>query len=114
VRVTIPFAERTTFGGYGLSALFAQPGYQSKFYSAGGRSVPDVAMESTPGIAVCQATAKNPSGCYAVAGTSLATPLFAGVWALVSQAWTDAFHSAKSMGSDFAHVGLGSARLSIL
>ncbi|HXP85508.1 MAG TPA: IPT/TIG domain-containing protein [Bryobacteraceae bacterium] len=123
-------------GGYGISTIFpTEPGYQSKLYpSAGGRSVPDVSAESEPGIVVCQATTKNPSGCYPIAGTSLATPLWAGYWALVNQAWNDAagtpsgpsgadgylyyypkaFHSAASMGSDFAHVGLGSPDVTTL
>ena len=119
-------------GGFGVSTIFtAEPAYQSKLYAgAGGRSVPDVAAYAFPGINICEG-----SSCETVSGTSLATPLWAGVWALLNQASSDScggftsaafngylysfsgsgvFHSAGSMGSDFRHVGLGSPNITPL
>jgi len=114
-------------GGYGVSTIFTtEPAYQNKLYAkAGGRSVPDVAAYAFPGVNICQG-----SVCATVGGTSLSSPLWAGVWALLNQASSDScgammesatfngylygfsgsgvFHSASSMGSDFQHVGLGS------
>jgi len=128
-------------GGFGVSTIFkSEPTYQSKQYpGAGGRSVPDVSAYAFLGIVICQtaaATSGNPDGCGAVGGTSLATPLWAGVWALLNQASADScggtwesatfngylynfsgsgvFHSSGSMGSDFAHVGLGSPNITAL
>lgn len=118
-------------GGYGVSQFVPEPSYQSTFYpGATGRSEPDVAMEAAPGIVVCQASATVSPNCTGVVGgTSLATPLMAAIWTLVTQADEDAtglasvaangylykypheFHPASSMtgtGNDFAHVGLGS------
>ena len=68
--------------------------------------------------------------CFRVVGTSLAAPLWAGIWTLANEAQIDAtggpagsaangffysipnaFHKASSMtgtGNGFAHVGLGS------
>lgn len=110
-------------GGFGVSAYLPRPGFQS-FLSVGGRSVPDVSIEATPGIPVCQGTV-----CGSFFGTSLSAPLWGGIWAIASQANMDtigfawspaggsfyefpkAFHAAKSMtgtGNDFYHVGLGS------
>jgi len=122
----------TTAGGFGVSTIFTtEPAYQGELYAgAGGRSVPDVAAYAFPGINICQG-----SGCQTVGGTSLATPLWAGVWALLNQASnescssftsatfngylydfssTGAFHSAASMGGDFRHVGLGSPNITSL
>jgi hypothetical protein len=124
-----------TGGGFGISTLFTEPSYQSALDpSLGGRSVPDVSAESQPGIIICQATTKIPAGCYAIGGTSLATPLWAGIWALMNEAYINetggpgrsagyngtiynyskSFHSGASMGSDFEHVGLGSPNITSL
>jgi kumamolisin len=131
-------------GGYGLSQFIPQPPYQSKLYSSTSwRSVPDVAIEAAPSVAVCQATATQSPACgistsgipWDIGGTSLAAPLWAGTWAIASQAARDAgtplgsgangilytvqngFHSPGSMsgpGHDFAHVGLGSPKMAKL
>jgi hypothetical protein len=120
-------------GGFGVSQYIfpALPDYQSPFTSASGRSIPDVSMDANPntGIGVCQAYGASSPNCFLEGGTSLAAPLWAGVWALASQAQVDAagyvitsalgtfyqypsaFHKAASMtgaGDDFSHVGLGS------
>src|SRR5262249_13171730 len=93
------------------------------------RSVPDVAAPADPvnGLLICQADAGGcPTGGL-FGGTSMAAPMWAAFTALLNQAHgsnfgfmnthlyplagSTAFHSAVSMGSDFAHVGLGSPNL---
>jgi hypothetical protein len=120
-------------GGYGVSKYFSTPAYQNGLNAAGMRSVPDVAASADPasnGFAICQADEGGcPSG-YLNGGTSRSTPEWAAFAALLNQslgtrlgalnphmypfANTSAFHSAASMGSDFAHVGLGSPNLDAL
>ena len=90
------------------------------------RSIPDVAIDADPvqGLQICQA---DLGGCLSgrrFGGTSMAAPEWAAYAAALNAmlgsnlgnanlrlyplANTNAFHSAASMGSDFAHVGLGS------
>lgn len=115
-------------GGYGVSRFFARPAFQNGFTSSSFRSVPDVAINADPatvGLMICQASHGGcPSGLL-YGGTSFAAPLWAALHARLVQALgedlgdlnqtlyplanTPAFHNAASMGSDFAHVGLGSA-----
>ncbi len=119
-------------GGFGVSALFPRPAYQNGLSAAATRSVPDVASNADPhkGVQICQAAAGGcPSGLY-YGGTSKSAPSWAAFAAMLNQtqgsnlgffnpliyplANTDAFHTAASMGSDFAHVALGSPNLSRL
>ncbi|HJT99121.1 MAG TPA: Ig-like domain-containing protein, partial [Rhodanobacteraceae bacterium] len=115
-------------GGFGVSRYFSRPAFQNGFTSATMRSVPDVAINADPatvGVMICQASAGGcPSGLL-YGGTSFAAPLWAALHARLVEALgedigdanqalyplaeTAAFHDAASMGSDFAHVGLGSA-----
>jgi len=74
--------------GGGTSALFARPAYQDGVNSSPNRAVPDVAMDADPttGMLVGE-TQKFPKGVvkydeYRIGGTSLASPLFAGMTAL--------------------------------
>ena len=113
-------------GGFGVSRFFSRPAYQANLNSNAMRSVPDVAVSADPsdGVQLCEASAGGcPTGLF-YGGTSLAAPTWAGFAALLNQArgsnlgnlnaliyplaGTNAFHGAASMGSDFAHVGLGS------
>ncbi len=114
-------------GAFGVSAYFPTPSYQDPYTSASGRSVPDISADAGAGIIMCQAAVS--STCHDVGGTSLATPTWASVWAIASQAITDAglpsvsasgsyfykmptaLHAPSTMtgpGNDFSHVGLGS------
>ena len=119
-------------GGFGISRFFARPSYQTTFSSASGRSIPDVVTQADPanGVTLCQADAGGCPTASLYGGTSMAAPIWAAFTALVNQARgsnlgfvnsqvyglanTGAFHSAASMGSDFAHVGLGSPNVNAL
>jgi subtilase family serine protease len=76
--------------GGGESSLFPQPVYQAGITPAGARGVPDVAMDADPttGMLVGE-TQTFPDGVYydqyRIGGTSLASPLFAGMTALALQ-----------------------------
>ena len=76
--------------GGGESALFGQPSYQAGVTPAGARGVPDVAMDGDPttGMLVGE-TQTFPDGVYydqyRIGGTSLSSPLFAGMTALAFQ-----------------------------
>jgi len=121
-------------GGFGVSQYIPQPGYQSSLYQGEKfRSVPDVSAEAKPGIIVCQAsTTESPNCTNLTWGTSLAAPLWAGIWALNGQVsvhaggntktasngflykFPDAFHTPASMNgpdNDFQHLGLGSPNI---
>ena len=120
-------------GGFGVSLFFPQPAYQSSVFSGGTmRSIPDVAAPADPtfGIGICEADAGGcPTGSL-YGGTSFATPIWAAVTALLNQAAghqlgflnpilyplanTPVFHSAASMGTDMAHVGLGSPNVNLM
>jgi subtilase family serine protease len=77
--------------GGGTSALFARPAYQNGVTSDPNRQVPDVAMDGDPttGMLVGE-TQSFPKGViaydeYRIGGTSLSSPLFAGMTALALQ-----------------------------
>ena len=116
-------------GGFGVSRFFARPSYQNGATSSAARSVPDVATNADPryGVVICQASAGGcPTGAF-FGGTSSATPIWAANAAVLNQVnGSDfgflnpqiyplgaslAFHGPSSMGTDFAHVGLGSPNL---
>jgi subtilase family serine protease len=76
--------------GGGVSRIFAKPSYQAAI-TASGRAVPDVAALGDPqtGLLVGQ-TQTFPDGAYydeyRIGGTSLSSPIFAGLMALADQA----------------------------
>ncbi len=119
-------------GGFGQSNFFAVPTYQAGLANSARRSIPDVVANADPasGVLLCQASAGGcPTGLI-YGGTSIAAPVWAAFSAVLNQglgqnigalnqaiypfANTSAFHNATSMGSDFAHVGLGSPNLNQL
>ncbi len=119
-------------GGYGVSRFFARPTYQNGFTGSATRSIPDIALSADPahGVTLCQASLGPCPLPLFFGGTSIAAPAIAAAAAAVNQAVghnlgnynlslyplanTTAFHTAASMGSDFAHVGLGSPNLNKL
>lgn len=119
-------------GGFGASRFFARPSYQNGLHGNAMRLIPDVVTYADPldGLIICQADAGGcPNGLY-MGGTSFAAPEWAAIAAAINQqqghnlgafnqvlyplAATAAFHNAASMGSDFAHVGLGSPNINAL
>ncbi|HZR97541.1 MAG TPA: protease pro-enzyme activation domain-containing protein, partial [Chloroflexota bacterium] len=119
-------------GGFGTSRFFSRPSYQDGVIAGAQRSVPDVAAPADPaktGVPVCLAGTGCPTN-QAFGGTSLATPTWAALTALFNEsaghslgflnprlyplAGTTALHSPASMGTDVAHVGLGSPNGNLL
>ena len=76
-------------GGGGLSVIFARPSYQDgvKQVVKQQRGVPDIAMSGAcdGGVDMYQSFPGQAPGWYVTCGTSEATPLFAGIVALVDQ-----------------------------
>jgi subtilase family serine protease len=76
--------------GGGTSTLFNQPAYQVGTTSSPYRQVPDVAMDADPNTGMLVGETQTfPNGVYydeyRIGGTSLASPLFAGMTALALQ-----------------------------
>jgi subtilase family serine protease len=114
--------------GGGTSRLFNQPDYQQGVVPArfgGSRAVPDVGLDADPttGMLVGETQAfpdGNHYGEYRIGGTSLASPLFAGMTALTTQraggrlgflnptiygnAGGAAFHDVKGSPSDAGNI----------
>jgi subtilase family serine protease len=96
--------------GGGASLLFPQPSYQAGITPAGARGVPDVALDADPttGMLVGE-TQTFPDGVYydqyRIGGTSLSSPLFAGMTALAFQ------HAGHGVGllnpTIYANAGTG-------
>ncbi len=120
---------QTGQGGFGVSRFFARPSYQDGVTASPMRSIPDVSVNADPetGPFICQASAGGcPTGAL-FGGTSIAAPIWAAFAAIMNEAQgtnlgfvnpllyplasTNAFHGPASMGSDFAHVGLGSPNI---
>ena len=119
-------------GGFGVSKFFARPSWQNGFTASATRSIPDVSANADPasGIGICMASKGGCPNGLLYGGTSSSAPGWAAMTALLNQSqganlgfvnpafyalgMTDAFHSPASMGTDFAHVGLGSPNLARL
>jgi subtilase family serine protease len=75
--------------GGGKSVVFGRPSYQNGVRGTVGshRGVPDISMSAacTGAVNVYQGFAGQPTGWYALCGTSEATPMFAGIVALADQ-----------------------------
>ena len=113
-------------GGFGVSRYFPRPAYQNTFNTQLMRSIPDVSAPADPaqGVLICQADGGGCPTNSLYGGTSIAAPIWAAAVAVLNQrtgsdfgflnsqiyplANGNAFHTGASMGSDFAHVGLGS------
>ncbi len=74
-------------GGGGLSTIFGRPAFQNGVAAVVGsrRGVPDISMSASCGHSVNIYESFGIAGFEAICGTSEATPLFAGVIALVDQ-----------------------------
>jgi subtilase family serine protease len=88
--------------GGGLSAAFFRPSYQKGIVGPNRRALPDVSMlaDIAPGYAVyCSNStclSENPSAWRPVGGTSAATPLLAGGFALIDQELRE--HHLQNLG----------------
>jgi subtilase family serine protease len=73
-------------GGGGVSEFFARPSWQDGVASTVGsrRGMPDVAMTAY-GTVIYTSVPGSPAGFYATAGTSLSSPMFAGIVAVAAQ-----------------------------
>ncbi len=74
--------------GGGLSTIEREPAYQAGVQHSGRRSIPDVAMDGDPntGVEVYVVSPATGQGSWQVfGGTSLSTPLFGGLMAIVNQ-----------------------------
>lgn len=91
-------ATSVAAGGGGISAAFGMPGFQSDFApSPSGRMLPDVAFAASPDSAPYAVVVNGQP--QLAGGTSLATPLFAGILALVNQyLLADAALAAPGLG----------------
>ncbi len=81
-----PLAEGFVYGsGGGVSGMFAKPSYQAALPGPG-RHLPDISAIADPytGVEIIQ-TIDGLTYYEAIGGTSLATPVFSAMWALVSQ-----------------------------
>lgn len=119
-------------GGFGTSRFFARPAYQNGLTASPMRSVPDVTAPADPatGYFICQASAGGCPTNLLYGGTSVAAPIWAAIVAVLNHqggqplgflnpllyplANTPAFHSPAQMGTDFAHVGLGTPNVGAL
>jgi subtilase family serine protease len=75
-------------GGGGRSIVFSRPSYQNGVKSQTGdhRGVPDISMDASCDSQVAiYSSFQRPAGLSAICGTSVATPLFAGIVALADQ-----------------------------
>ncbi len=119
-------------GGFGVSRFFSRPAYQNGFVASAMRSVPDVVANADPakGVFICEATNGGCPNGLSYGGTSVAAPIWAAYAAVLNEAQgrnlgnlnpliyplaaTPAFHGPGSLGTDFAHVGLGSPNLNLV
>ncbi|GIK86053.1 MAG: hypothetical protein BroJett026_15340 [Betaproteobacteria bacterium] len=122
-----PATPPTGQGGFGVSRFFARPSWQNGFTASPYRSIPDLAFQSDPerGIVICVAALGPCGGNLFFGGTSYAAPSLAAALAKMNQAaghrlgllnpqvyplgGSGAFNAPAVLGSDFAHVGLGTA-----
>jgi hypothetical protein len=84
------YGFETTWGGTsgGSSGFEGQPSYQTALQSTGGRVTPDVAFVGDPatGVQVFATAPSNGQGTWSsVGGTSVGTPAWAGIFAVVNQ-----------------------------
>jgi subtilase family serine protease len=71
--------------GGGLSSVFARPAYQDGVVSQPMRAIPDISMDGSPQSETAIYLSLAQLDWQPAAGTSLATPLFAGIVALADQ-----------------------------
>ena len=100
---------RPAAGGGGVSGVFSRPTYQAKVASSVGdaRGVPDVSMNASliDCVLIHTSFGGQPAGWEPIAGTSEASPLFAGIVAIADQV---AGHGLGSINPTLYKLGSGS------
>jgi len=81
----VPYGFQGGAGG-GLSSFFSKPGYQAALPGQG-RHLPDVSALADPytGVEIVLTGSDGNQYVEAIGGTSLATPIFSAMWAMVDQ-----------------------------
>ncbi len=81
------WSNTTGAGGYGSSSYEAEPAYQESVQSTGKRTVPDVSFDADPdtGVAIYDSYDNSSGPWTQIGGTSLATPSWAGIIAVINQ-----------------------------
>ena len=96
-------------GGGGVSGVFSRPAYQAKVASSVGdaRGVPDVSLNASlvDCVLINHSFGGEPAGWEPIAGTSEASPLFAGIVAIADQI---AGHGLGSINPTLYKLGSGS------
>jgi subtilase family serine protease len=98
--------------GGGPSAYVPVPAYQQSWHITGTRETPDVALDADPytGVAVYDSTKYNGmQGWFQVGGTSLGSPVWAGLIALANQAGGTFGGSSLSANLNTALYSIGSS-----
>jgi hypothetical protein len=92
--------------GGGISAVENQPGYQSGIVtqSSTRRTIPDVAFDADLNTGAYVYDTYGGSGLYGVGGTSLATPMMAGLAAVIDQGRSYLFGRSSYNGTDFLNA----------
>ena len=100
-------------GGGGISTFEAAPAWTSGVQptSAVRRGVPDVAMDGDPNTGMSIYTAST--GATAIGGTSLSSPLAAGVWARMIQTHGALGFAAPRLYHEFSATAAGSPLLAV-
>ncbi len=98
-------------GGGGVSTFEAAPAWESGVQPTGSlrRGVPDVAMDGDPNTGMSIYTAST--GATAIGGTSLSSPLAAGVWARMIQTHGSLGFAAPRLYHSFSATSAGSPLL---
>ena len=102
-----PLSEGFLYGaGGGVSTFFAKPGYQAGL-SGPGRHLPDVSAIADPytGVEIIE-TIDGQEDYEAIGGTSLATPVFSAMWALITQ-----YSGGTALGQAAPYVAAGAGLL---
>jgi subtilase family serine protease len=99
-------AEFYAGSGGGESNYFAKPAYQSTLPGAG-RQVPDVSALADPftGVEIVVSNGAGDQGIEVIGGTSLSSPIFSAMWAIVDQA------AGVSLGQAAPYVALAPSPL---
>jgi hypothetical protein len=92
--------------GGGISPYESQPAYQNGVVtqSTTRRTTPDVSFVANPGTGVIVYDTYGGRGFYTVGGTSVASPIMAGLTAIIDQGRSELFGRSSYSGTDFLNA----------